>query len=90
METISARAFAFYREHIADNPDILPYFEAATPVLEFELAKIGSRPARRKQSTSLDDLRAVITSYSIHYTKLYDAADEEDGVEGLVISPAPR
>ncbi len=59
METISARAFAFYREHIADNPDILPYFEAATPVLEFELAKIGSRPARRKQSTSLDDLRAI-------------------------------
>ncbi len=33
---------------IAENPDILPYFEQATPVLEFDLAKIGSRPARRR------------------------------------------
>ncbi len=49
MEAMSADAFAFYRKQIAENPDILPYFEEATPVLEFELAKIGSRPARRSQ-----------------------------------------
>jgi phosphoenolpyruvate carboxylase len=53
------RAFAFYRSDIADNPDILPYFEQATPVLEFDLAKIGSRPARRSETRSLDDLRAI-------------------------------
>jgi phosphoenolpyruvate carboxylase len=59
MEAMSADAFAFYREKIAENPDILPYFEGATPVLEFELAKIGSRPARRSQRRGLADLRAI-------------------------------
>jgi phosphoenolpyruvate carboxylase len=59
LEAMSAAAFACYRQKIADNPDILPFFEQATPVLEFELAKIGSRPSRRGQSRSLDDLRAI-------------------------------
>ncbi len=59
METLSADAFAFYREMIADNPDILPYFEQGTPAAEFDLAKIGSRPARRRASHNLDDLRAI-------------------------------
>ena len=59
MEEISATAYACYREKIADNPDILPYFEQATPVLEFELAKIGSRPSRRSLGSSLTDLRAI-------------------------------
>jgi phosphoenolpyruvate carboxylase len=59
MEEMSGTAYACYREKIADNPDILPFFEQATPVREFELAKIGSRPARRKESKGLEDLRAI-------------------------------
>lgn len=59
MEAISGDAFAFYREHVADNPSMLRYFEQATPVRELESARIGSRPARRSQSNSLDDLRAI-------------------------------
>ncbi len=59
LEEISAEAFTCYRSKIFNNPDILPYFEQATPVREFELAKIGSRPSRRSQGTSLDDLRAI-------------------------------
>ena len=59
LEEMSADAYAFYRERIADNPDIIPYFEQATPVLEFELAKIGSRPARRGATRDLSDLRAI-------------------------------
>jgi phosphoenolpyruvate carboxylase len=59
MEQMSRKAFACYREHIYENPDILTYFEQATPVREFELAKIGSRPAKRKTGNSLDDLRAI-------------------------------
>lgn len=59
LEQMSAHAFRCYREKIAENPDIVPYFEQATPVLEFELAKIGSRPSKRSQSRSLDDLRAI-------------------------------
>jgi phosphoenolpyruvate carboxylase len=59
MEAMSKDAFAFYRKHIADNPDILEYFEHATPVNELEHARIGSRPARRTASRSLADLRAI-------------------------------
>ena len=59
MEQMSADAFRFYRENIADNPDILPYFEQATPVNELDNARLGSRPARRSASRSLDELRAI-------------------------------
>jgi phosphoenolpyruvate carboxylase len=59
MESISEDAFAFYRKHIADNSEVLEYFEQATPVNELEHARIGSRPARRTANRSLEDLRAI-------------------------------
>ena len=59
LERMSEDAYAFYRERIAENSDIIPYFEQATPVLEFELARIGSRPARRGATRDLSDLRAI-------------------------------
>ena len=59
LEGMSADAFAFYRQNIADNPDTLIYFEEATPVAELEHAKIGSRPPRRSARRGLDDLRAI-------------------------------
>jgi len=59
LEEMSADAYGFYRQCIAENPDIIPYFEHATPVLEFDLAKIGSRPARRGGNRELADLRAI-------------------------------
>jgi len=59
METMSRSAFEFYREKIANNEDVLAYFEEATPVEELEHARIGSRPARRSARRGLDDLRAI-------------------------------
>jgi phosphoenolpyruvate carboxylase len=59
MTRLSRDAYAFYRERVAEDPDTLPYFEAATPVLEFDLARIGSRPARRGGRRGLEDLRAI-------------------------------
>jgi phosphoenolpyruvate carboxylase len=59
MESMSREAFAFYRKHIAENADVLEYFEQATPVNELEHARIGSRPARRSESRRLEDLRAI-------------------------------
>jgi phosphoenolpyruvate carboxylase len=59
MEQLSQSAFVFYRQNIADNPDVLHYFEQATPVDELELARIGSRPARRGNTRNLEDLRAI-------------------------------
>ncbi len=59
MERLSHAAFGYYREKIAENPDVLLYFEQATPVHELELARIGSRPARRSSGRKLEDLRAI-------------------------------
>jgi phosphoenolpyruvate carboxylase len=59
MEALSADAFAYYRAQIADNPEVIEYFEQSTPVNELELARIGSRPARRSGSRQLSELRAI-------------------------------
>jgi len=59
MDAMAADAYSYYVRSIRDNPDTIPYFESATPASEFDLAKIGSRPARRKQSRALDELRAI-------------------------------
>ena len=59
MEEISRDAFWFYRHHIAENPEVLEYFEQATPVNELVFARMGSRPARRTQSHELAGLRAI-------------------------------
>jgi phosphoenolpyruvate carboxylase len=60
MEEMSEYAYRFYRHNIAENPEVLEYFEQATPVNQLEHARIGSRPARRSQkSRRLEDLRAI-------------------------------
>jgi phosphoenolpyruvate carboxylase len=59
MEWLSERAFHAYREGVADDPEVLRYFEEATPVGELGEARIGSRPAKRGVARGLDDLRAI-------------------------------
>jgi phosphoenolpyruvate carboxylase len=68
LDEISATSFAFYTEHLVDDPEVFPYFEQATPVAELEHARIGSRPAKRADASaagkaaekrSLADLRAI-------------------------------
>jgi phosphoenolpyruvate carboxylase len=56
---LSEISFRFYREHIIADPDVLHYFEVATPVAELEHARIGSRPARRPGQISFENLRAI-------------------------------
>ena len=59
MDAMSADAYGYYIRCIRDNPDTIPYFEEATPAVEFDLAKIGSRPARRAAGRDLSELRAI-------------------------------
>ncbi len=59
MEEMSREAYRVYRHDIAENPDVLEYFEQATPVLELDAARIGSRPSRRTGGRRLEDLRAI-------------------------------
>jgi phosphoenolpyruvate carboxylase len=59
IEEMSQEAYSAYRRQIADNPDVLEYFEQATPVNELDTARIGSRPSRRSKGRRLEDLRAI-------------------------------
>ena len=59
LDQLSETSYAFYREHIVDNPDTFTYFEQATPVAELEHARLGSRPAKRSGKKSMADLRAI-------------------------------
>ena len=59
MEEMSVEAYRVYRRDIADNPDLLEYFEQATPVHELDAARMGSRPSRRTKGRCLEDLRAI-------------------------------
>jgi len=59
FDELSSLAYDFYREQILHDPEVLQYFEQATPVSELEHAKIGSRPSRRGGKMSFDSLRAI-------------------------------
>jgi len=59
IEEMSQEAYRVYRREIAENADVLEYFEQATPVNELDSARIGSRPARRTKGRRLEDLRAI-------------------------------
>jgi phosphoenolpyruvate carboxylase len=58
MEALSGAAQAAYRR-LVDHPDLLPYYQAASPLEEISLLNLGSRPARRFGARSLSDLRAI-------------------------------
>jgi phosphoenolpyruvate carboxylase len=58
MEALSGAAQAAYRR-LVDHPDLLAYYQAASPLEEIALLNIGSRPARRFGARSLSDLRAI-------------------------------
>lgn len=59
MDTLSARAYTHYRQLIYETPEFLRFFEQATPILELGWLNIGSRPARRAQGRSIEELRAI-------------------------------
>ena len=56
---LSETSYSYYRAHIVDDPEVFTYFEQATPVVELEHAKIGSRPSRRSGKRNFADLRAI-------------------------------
>ena len=58
MEAISGASRAAYTR-LVSNPQLVAYFQAASPLEEISLLNIGSRPARRFGARSLADLRAI-------------------------------
>jgi phosphoenolpyruvate carboxylase len=59
MEEISECGFEAYRELVHNDPDFLTFWAQATPIAEISALKVGSRPAFRRQTRSVADLRAI-------------------------------
>jgi phosphoenolpyruvate carboxylase len=59
MDELSATAFHAYRELVYETPGFVDYFRASTPIREIAELNIGSRPASRKPSQRIEDLRAI-------------------------------
>jgi phosphoenolpyruvate carboxylase len=59
MQELSQLALRAYRGLVRDTPGFMEYFRAATPFAEIASLNIGSRPASRKPSQRLEDLRAI-------------------------------
>ncbi|TVT48736.1 MAG: phosphoenolpyruvate carboxylase [Denitromonas halophila] len=59
MERLSELAFGAYRRLVYDTPGFTRYFRESTPVAEIAHLNIGSRPASRKPSERIEDLRAI-------------------------------
>lgn len=58
MDALAGMSQVTYANLVA-YPGFIDYFQAASPVEELALLKIGSRPARRFGAKSLSDLRAI-------------------------------
>ncbi|TAL91836.1 MAG: phosphoenolpyruvate carboxylase [Candidimonas sp.] len=64
LNLMSATAQNTYRELVYQTPGFADYFFASTPILEIAGLNIGSRPAARKASQRIEDLRAIPWGFS--------------------------
>jgi phosphoenolpyruvate carboxylase len=63
-EKLSQASMKAYRALVYDDPDFTRYFFAATPIAEIAGLNIGSRPASRRATRRIEDLRAIPWSFS--------------------------
>jgi phosphoenolpyruvate carboxylase len=58
MEQLSGEAYAAYRK-LVETPGFVTYFRQCSPLDAIGKLNIGSRPAKRKQTAGIEDLRAI-------------------------------
>jgi phosphoenolpyruvate carboxylase len=59
MERLSALAFKAYRGLVYETEGFAEYFWSSTVITEIATLNIGSRPASRKKTREIEDLRAI-------------------------------
>ncbi len=70
MQQMATCACDHYRHFVQANSDFVRYFQCATPEQELSQLPLGSRPARRKKSQSIADLRAIPWIFAWSQTRL--------------------
>jgi phosphoenolpyruvate carboxylase len=61
---LSKLSMSAYRALVYETPGFVDYFYAATPIAEIAELNIGSRPASRKATRKIEDLRAIPWGFS--------------------------
>jgi phosphoenolpyruvate carboxylase len=59
MEEMSRAGFEAYAALVHNDPEFLEFWRQATPIEEIGNLKIGSRPTFRRNTTRVEDLRAI-------------------------------
>ena len=59
MEAMSAAAYKAYRGLVYETDGFVQYFWSSTVITEIATLNIGSRPASRKKTQAIEDLRAI-------------------------------
>ena len=59
MAGLSQASFEAYQKLVYQTPGFVDFFRGATPINELAGLNIGSRPASRKPSLAIEDLRAI-------------------------------
>jgi phosphoenolpyruvate carboxylase len=59
MADMARRSAAAYRALVYEDPDFVEFFHAVTPVQEISRLQLGSRPARRRATSRIEDFRAI-------------------------------
>ena len=97
MEQLSASAYAAYRGLVYETDGFVRYFWSSTVITEIATLNIGSRPASRKKTQAIEDLRAIPWVFSWSQCRLmlpgwygfgsavkaYIEANPKDGLDGL-------
>ena len=97
MEDLSKAAYAAYRGLVYETEGFVKYFWSSTVITEIATLNIGSRPASRKKTQAIEDLRAIPWVFSWAQCRLmlpgwygfgsavkaYAEAHPEDGVDAL-------
>ena len=69
MDKLTGCSLEAYRNEI-NNPGFLDYFHNATPAQELQRLSLGSRPAKRKASGGIENLRAIPWVFAWTQTRL--------------------
>ncbi|MBJ7330853.1 MAG: phosphoenolpyruvate carboxylase [Solirubrobacteraceae bacterium] len=94
IEAMAGQSAEVYRELVYGDPDFVAFFHAVTPVDEISRLRLGSRPAKRKQTDRIEDFRAIPWVFSWTQARIVlpawyglgtalTAAREEHGIELL-------
>ncbi len=70
MEDMARSSAATYSELVYEDPGFGEFFQGATPVTEIASLALGSRPASRKSTAKVEDLRAIPWVFSWAQTRI--------------------